>query len=101
MQRANFGRLRKPQKVGNTSQILLKMVLFDTESTEGFVEVKTSKSQHLLAGKNGQFWPIFMAELRKPRKITNTYQILLKKVLFDAEFIERFVKSKTSKNQRL
>ena len=51
MQRANFGRLRKPQKVGNTSQILLKMVLFDTESTEGFVEVKIIKSQRLLAEK--------------------------------------------------
>ena len=48
-----------------------------------------------------QFWPIFMAELPKPRKIRNTYQILLKMVLFDADFIEGFVKTKTSKNQRL
>ena len=42
-----------------------------------------------------------MAELRKPRKIRNAYQILLKMVLLDAEFIEGFVKTKTSKNQRL
>ena len=48
MQRANF---LADQKVENTSQILLKMGIFDTESTEGFVEVKISKSQRLLAEK--------------------------------------------------
>ena len=42
-----------------------------------------------------------MAELRKLQKVENTYQILLKTVLFDAEFIEGFVKKQTSKNQRL
>ena len=42
-----------------------------------------------------------MAELRKLRKLTNTYRILVKMVLFDAEFIEGFVKRNTMKNQRL
>ena len=48
-----------------------------------------------------QFWPIFIAELRKPRKIRNTYQIWVKIALSDAEFIVVCVKTKTSKNQRL
>ena len=89
------------------------MVLFNPESFEGFVERKTSKNQHLLAEKKhffcdclklsdfsqnakSQFWPIFMAEIRKPRKIRNTYQIWLKIVLLDAKFVEGFVKTKTS-----
>ena len=42
-----------------------------------------------------------MAELRKLRKLTNTYRILVKMVLFDAEFIEGFFKRKTMKNQLL
>ena len=29
-------------------------------------------------------WPIFMAQLRKPRKIANTYRVLVKMVLLDA-----------------
>ena len=49
----------------------------------------------------GQFWPTFMADLRQLKKVTNTYQIWLKMVLFDAAFIEGCVKRKTSKNQRL
>ena len=49
----------------------------------------------------GQFWPIFMADLLQLKKIGNTYQIWLKTVLFDGEFIEDCVKAKNSKNQRL
>ena len=49
----------------------------------------------------GQFWPIFMADLLQLKKIRNTYQIWLKTVLFDGEFIEDSVKAKTSKSQRL
>ena len=88
------------------------MVLFDAEFIEGFVQTKTRKSQRLLGEKyhffrdnlnfgifgqnaKGQFWPIFMAEVRKPWKTTNTYQIWLKMVLFDADFIEGFVQTKT------
>ena len=41
-----------------------------------------------------------MGEFRRPRKIRNTGQILLEMVLFEAEFIEGFVKTKTSKNER-
>ena len=94
------------------------MVLFDAEVIEGFVKTKTSKNQRLLAenqrffreyskfsdfdqNARGQFWPIFITELRQPWKTRNTFQIWLKMVLFDAEFIEGFVKTKTSKNQRL
>ena len=45
--------LWKPQNVENTSQILLKMFFFltDMHCTEGFVEVKISKNQRLLAEK--------------------------------------------------
>ena len=42
-----------------------------------------------------------MAEVRELRKLTNTYRILVKMVLFDGELIEDFVKRKTLKNQRL
>ena len=42
-----------------------------------------------------------MAEVRKLRKRGTTYRILVKTVLFDAEFIEGFVKRKTMKKQRL
>ena len=42
-----------------------------------------------------------MADLRELKKIRNTYQIWLKMVLFDGEFIEDCVKAKTSNNQRL
>ena len=50
------------------------------------------------------FWPkqpIFMAQLRKPRKIANTYRILVKMVLLEAEFILLFIYTKTSNNKRL
>ena len=84
------------------------MVLFDAEFIEGFVKTKTSKKQCLLAEKcrffreylkfsdfgqneKGQFWPIFITEFWQPWKKTNTYQIWLKKILFEAEFIEGFV----------
>ena len=94
------------------------MVLFDAEIIETFVKSKTSKNQFLLAEKwrffreyskfidfgqnaKGQFWPIFITELCQTWKTRNTYQICLKMVLFDAEFIEGFVKTKTSKNQCL
>ena len=90
------------------------MVLFDAEFIEGFVESETSKNQFLLADKQrfiseyskfsdfgqnakGQFWPIFIIELWQPWKTRNTYQIWLKMVLFDAEFIEGSLKTKTSK----
>ena len=80
------------------------MVLFDAEFNEGFVKTKTSKNQYLLAEKyrffhefskfsdfnqngKGQFWPIFITELLQPWKTRNTYQIWLKLILFDAEFI--------------
>ena len=43
-------------------------------------------------------WPIFMAQIRKPRKIGNTYQILVKMVLLDVEFILLFIGTKTSNN---
>ena len=47
-------------------------------------------------------WPIFMAQLWKPRKIGNTHRILVKMVLLDkAEFILLFIDTKTSKNKRL
>ena len=94
------------------------MVLFDADFIESFVKTKTSKNQCLLAEKKrffqeywkfsnfgqnakGQFWPILITELWQPWKTRNTYQIWLKMVLFDAEIIETFVKSKTSKNQFL
>ena len=94
------------------------MILFDTEFIEGFVKSKTSKNKFILAekkrffceysklshfGQNAkcQFWPIFITELWQPWKTRNTYQIWLKMVLFDAEFIEGFGKTKTSKNQCL
>ena len=91
------------------------MVLFDAEFIEGFLKIKTSKNQCLLAEKNprffreylkfsdfgqnakGQFWLIFITELWQPWKTRNTYQIWLKMVLFDAEFIEGSLKTKTSK----
>ena len=109
---------REPRKMGNTYQILLKITLFDTKFIEGFVKTKRTEKQRVLAenqhfsreylkfsdfGQNGkgQFWLIYMAEIWKLRKEGNPYQILLKMVLFDAKFIEGFVKSKTSKNQRL
>ena len=83
-----------------------------------YVKTKTTKTQPLLDDKKfffrqyskfsdfglntkHQFWPIFMSKLRKPRKIRNTYQILLKMVLFDAAFIEGFVPTNISKNQRV
>ena len=50
------------------------------------------------------FWPkcpIFMAQLRKPWKRANTYRILAKMVLLDAEFILLFINTKTGKNERL
>ena len=94
------------------------MVLFDGEFIEDCVKAKTSNNQRLLAeqqhfsreyskvsnfGQNarGQFWPIFMANLPQLKRIRNTYQIWLKMVLFDGEFIEDCVKAKTSNNQRL
>ena len=46
-------------------------------------------------------WPIFMAQIWKPRKIGNTYRISVKMVLLDAEFILLFIDTKTSKNKRL
>ena len=49
----------------------------------------------------GQFWPIFMADLLQLKQIGNTYQIWLKTVLFDGEFIEDCVKANNSKTQRL
>ena len=48
-----------------------------------------------------QFWPVFIDEIRKPRKIVNTHRILVKIGLSDAEFIAVCVKTETSKNQRL
>ena len=51
MQRANFGRIWKLQKIRNTYQMLLKMVLFEAEFMEGFVKTKLSKEQRLLADK--------------------------------------------------
>ena len=111
--------LWQPWKTRNTYQIWLKMVLFDAEFIAGFVKIKTSKNQCLLAEKNprffreylkfsdfgqnakSQFWPIFITELWQPWKTRNTYQIWLKMVFFDAEFIEGFVESETSKNQFL
>ena len=42
-----------------------------------------------------------MADLLQLKKIRNTYQIWLKMVLFDGEFIEGCVKENTSNNQRL
>ena len=78
--------LQKARKIRNTYQILLKIVLFDTESIEGLVEVKISKNQRLLTEKQHffprilkiqRFWPkcqdhilaTIKAEHRKPRKI--------------------------------
>ena len=110
--------VRKPRKLRNTYWILVKMVLFDAKFIEGFVKRKTMKNQRLLAEKyhffheyskfsdfgpnaKGQFWPIFKVEIRKLRKLTNTYRILVKMVLFDVQFIEDFVKRKSTKNQLL
>ena len=45
--------------------------------------------------------PLAAPLLRKPRKIGNTYRILVKRAFFDAESIVVFIKAKTSKNQRL
>ena len=61
-----------------------KLALFDEEFIVVFIRTKAS-----------------IAKLRKPRKIVNTYRILVKIALFDAEFIVVCVKTKTSKNQRL
>ena len=52
---------------------------------------------HFGQNAKGQFWPIFIAELRKPRKIGNTYGILVKIALCDKELIVVCVKTKTSK----
>ena len=46
-------------------------------------------------------WPIFMAQLCKPRKIGNANRILVKILLFGAEFILLFVDTKTSKKKSL
>ena len=84
--------VRKPRKIGNIDRILVKIVLSDAEFIVICVKTKHSKNQRLLAEKwlfsreyskfsdfgpnaKGQFWPIFIAELRKPRKIEKTYQI--------------------------
>ena len=94
------------------------MVLLDAEFIEGFVKTKTSKHQRLLAEKlrffreyskfsdfgqntKGQFWPIFITEIWQAWKTRNARQIWVNMVLFDAEFIQGFVKKKFSKNQRL
>ena len=96
----------------------MKKALSDADLIAVCVKSKTGKNQRLLAEKKhffreyskfshfgqntkSQFCPIFIAELWKPRKIANTYRILVKIALFDAKFIEGFVKTKTSKNQRL
>ena len=42
-----------------------------------------------------------MPQLRQLRKIGNTYRILVKIVLLDAEFIVLFIDTKTSKNKPL
>ena len=41
-------------------------------------------------------WPINMADLRKPKKIGNTYRILLTLVSLDADFILVSIHTKTS-----
>ena len=46
-------------------------------------------------------WPIFIVQLRKPRKVGNTYRILVEMVLLDVKFILLFIDTKTSKNKRL
>ena len=51
--------------------------------------------------KGGPNWPILGAQIRKPRKIGNTYRILVQMVLLDAEFILVFIDTKTSKTKRL
>ena len=61
-----------------------KIVLFDAEFIVVFSTTKTS-----------------INELRQPRKIANTYRILVKIALSDVEFIVVCVKSKNCKNQRL
>ena len=60
-----------------------------------------SKLSHFGQNAKSQFWPIFIAELRKLRKIGNTYGFLVKIALSDKEFIVVCGKTKTSKNQRL
>ena len=42
-----------------------------------------------------------MAQFRKARKIGNTYRILVKMVLLNAEFILLFIDTQTSKDKRL
>ena len=112
-----MGEVRKLRKLRNTYRLLVKRVLLDGDFIERFVKRKTMKNQRVLAEKQhffqhyskfsnfnqnakSQLQPIFMAELRKPRKLRNTYRILVKIVLFDAEFIQCFLKRKTMKNQR-
>ena len=61
-----------------------KIALFDEEFIVVFIRTKAS-----------------IAKLRKPRKIVNTYRILVKIALFEVEFIEGFIKTKTSENHLL
>jgi len=57
----------------------------------------TTVFTYLLVFVYCQFWPIFIAKLRKPRKIGTTYRILVKIALSDSEFIVVCVKIKTRK----
>ena len=56
-----------------------KIALFDEEFIVVFIRTKTG-----------------IAKLRKPRKIANSYQILVKIALSDAEFTVVCVKTKTN-----
>ena len=75
-----------------------KVCEFQFSISNRYLPTSTQNSANFGQNANSQFWPIFMAELRKPQKIRNPYQLSLRKVLLDAEFIEGFVKTKTSRN---
>ena len=107
-----MAQIRKPRKIGNTYPIWVKMVFLDIEFIRPFIDTKTSKRKtYLLRNRifptsthNGRFWPkcklpIFMAQIRKPLKIANTYRILVKMVSLKTEFIPLYINIKSSKKE--
>ena len=96
----------KSRKIRNTYRILVKIALSDAELFLVCVKTKTSKRPTPISWKIAffprvlkiqPFWPMFIAELRKVRKIGNTDRILVKIALINAELIVVCVKTKTGK----
>ena len=83
----------------NSLQFVLKKKTSKNQRLSWEIAFSRDYSKFSRFGQNakGQFWPIVIAELWKPRKIANTYRILVKIALSDADFIVVCVKTKTSK----